>query len=115
MRDRALIYVRGTDEQIETQLTLAQQVCDRREYKIAAILRDQPGADTAWHDAQRMVRHRQADLIIVASSLVVPDILESATGALPGPRLVRQPGGAGVHRATRRRRIRPVPRPGGAA
>lgn len=107
MRNRALIYIRGTDTEIETQLTNAYQVCQRREYEVTAVLRDEPGGTDGWHAANRMLRHKQADRIIVASTLFVPDLLESATGALPGPRL--RPGG-GVHRATRRRRIRPVPR-----
>lgn len=107
MHDRALIYVRGTTEEIDTQLGNAYQVCSRRQYEVAAVLRDQPGGTIGWHAAHRMLRHHEADRIIVASSLVVPDLLESATGALPGPRI--RPGG-GVHRATRRRRIRPVPR-----
>lgn len=113
MRDRALIYLRGTDEQIDSQLGHAYEVCARREYEVTAVLRDQPGAASSWHEANRLIRHREAEHLIVASSLVVPELLESATGALPGPRRLR-PGG-GVHRATRRRRIRPVPRPGAEA
>jgi hypothetical protein len=113
MLNRALIYLRGTDEEIETQLTLAYQVCKRRDYEVAAVLRDQPDGTESWHAASRMVRHHQADRIILASSLAVPDLLESATGSLPGPR--RRAGGGGVHRATRRRRIRPVDRPGAGA
>jgi hypothetical protein len=111
-RNRALIYLRGTDEQIEIQLTHAYAVCARRGYEVVAVMRDQPGGTDNWHESHRLIRHRKADRLIVASSLVVPDLLESATGALPGPRL-RQ--GGGVHRVTRRRRIKPVPRPGAGA
>lgn len=111
-RNRALIYLRGTDDEIEAQLTHASMVCDGRGYEIVGILRDQPGSTNSWHEANRMIRHGKAARLIVSSSLVVPDLLESATGALPGPRL-RQ--GGGVHRVTKRRRTRPVPRPDAGA
>ncbi len=112
LKNRALIYVRGTDPEIEEQLSIAYQICQGREYEVAGVLREQPGETFKWQDAHRMIRHGRADRIIMASALNAPDILESATGALPGPRL-RQGGGA--HRATRRRRIRPVARPDGGA
>jgi hypothetical protein len=112
MLERALIYVRGTDEEIEAQLTHAYQVCENRGYEVVGVLRDQPGGSDSWHTASRMLRHHEAGHLIFASSLVVPECLESATGSLPGPR--RRPGG-GVHRATRRRRVRPVERPGAGA
>lgn len=108
MSDRALIYVRGTAEEINTQLDLAYRQCRTRGYEVAAVLRDQPGSTDGWHAANRLIRHQKAEHLIVASSLLVPDLLESATGSLPGPLRLR-PGG-GVHRATRRRRIKPVPR-----
>jgi hypothetical protein len=109
--NRALIYVRGTDPEVEEQLSVASAICQRRGYEIVAVLREQPGEVFKWQDAHRLIRHGKADRVIMASALNAPDILESATGSLPGPRL-RQ--GGGVHRATRRRRIRPVPRPGAA-
>jgi hypothetical protein len=108
---QVLIYVCGTGAEIDRQLSDAYQVCERRGYHIVAVFRELPGATTRWHEANRMLRHGQADQIIVASVLNVPDLLESATGALPGPRFWQ-----GVaRRATQRRRIRPVPRPDGGA
>jgi hypothetical protein len=110
--DRTLIYVRGTDAEIEEQLALAYAACQVRGYTVIGVLRDQPGAVRGWHDANRMLRHGRADRIVVSSATTVPEILESATGALPG---FRRRQDAGAHRATRRRRIRPVPRPGAGA
>lgn len=110
--DRTLIYVRGTDEEIEHQLALAYAACQIRGYTVAAVLRDGPGETARWHEGQRMLRHNRADRVFVSSATTVPEILESATGALPG---LRRRQDAGVHASTRRRRTRRVPRPGAGA
>ena len=109
-RPRALIYVRGTAEEIDQQLTNLTEACVRRGYEVAGIARDDPGDTRGYHDAHRMLRHGDADLILVSSTTVLPDVLESATGSLPGPR-VREI----VRRTERRRRIRPIRRVDGAA
>lgn len=111
-RSRALIYVRGTSEEIDEQIADVTSVCQYRGYEVVGIVREQPGATERWHEANRMLRHDQADLILVASAINIPDVLESATGALPG---LRPQQNAGAHRAKRPRRTRPVPRPDAGA
>lgn len=106
---RALIYIRGTGPEIDAQLTDALAQCERRGYAVEGVLREQPGATDRWHAAQRMLEAGEADVIVLASARNVPEILESATGTLPGPRQPRPPAGASRHR-----RVRPLRR-GGAA
>lgn len=100
---RVVIYVRGTDRAVVEQLQQCQELCTRRRYQVVGIARDMPGGSTAWEDANGMVRRGAADRIIMASACVVPEHLESATGALPGPGLMRRMAGA-------HRRIRPIRR-----
>lgn len=104
---RAVIYLRGTRELCEMQLRMCQRLCDERDYTAIGIATDAPGELTAWHDAQRMVRHGDADRVVYASGRLVPDVLESATGELPAYAAYRPDPGA--------RRIRPTRRRGGEA
>lgn len=106
-RSRALIYVRGTAEEIEQQIPHVSAVCERRGHRVVGIMREQPGATEQWHEANRMLDRGEVDAIVIASANLVPDFLESATGALPGRRTY---GTAGAHRQGRRRRIRPMRR-----
>lgn len=110
--DRTLVYVRGTPEEIDEQLALAFAACQIRGYTVTGVLREEPGGTERWYEGQRMLKHHRADRVFVASATVVPESLESATGALPG---LRRRQDAGAHRARRSRRIRPVPRPGAGA
>lgn len=112
-RSRALIYVRGTAEEIDQQIDGITAAVERRGYEVAGVVREQPGSTVRWHEANQLVRDGEADLVFVASAANVPDILESATGALPGP--LRPRSAAGAHRKGRRRRIRPTRREGGGA
>jgi hypothetical protein len=109
-RSRALIYVRGTSEETDAQLDTASEYCTRRGYEIAGIVRDRPGQTAGYHDAHRMLRHGEADVITIASiTHLPPRVMESATGSL-SPVRIRE-----VLRRESRRRTRPVPRGGGAA
>lgn len=105
-RARVIVYARG--EQVEEQLDACQQLCARRGYAVVALARDAPGQTRGWDDAQQMLRDDAADRVVVASGSNVPDTLESATGGLPGPAETR-------HLRSASHRIRPRPRPGGAA
>lgn len=107
MRTKIVIYARGEGELVDEQLAACQELCARRKYRVIALARDRPGELHAWESAQQMLRDGEADRVIVASGSDLPDILESATGGLPGPaemRQLRQPS----------RRIRPTRRDGGA-
>lgn len=104
---RVVIYMRGTDQQVAEQLGYCEALRDKRHYTVVAIARDLPGGTAAWDDAIRLVNTGQAERVIMASAGVVPDHLESATGALPGPGFLRRM--ADVHR-----RIRPIRRDGEA-
>lgn len=106
---RALIYARGTDEEIEQQVTEAYALCRKHDQVVVGIVRERPGETRGYHDAHRMLRRGEADLIAVASSAVLPDLLESATGGLNGPWL------RSLVRRAPSRRIRPMRREGGEA
>lgn len=104
-RRRALIYARGTEDEIEQQLTEAFELCRRRHQDVVGVVRERPGGTSGYHDAHRMLRRGECDLIAVASTTNLPDLIESATGdltpfrpPLPAPRDPRS------------RRIRPTPR-----
>jgi hypothetical protein len=103
-RSRAIIYVRGTSEEIDQQLTSLMAVCNRRGYDTTGVVRDVPGSAQGYHDAHRMLRHDQADLIVISSTTILPHVLESATGSL-SPRRVRD-----ARQTPRTRRIRPIRR-----
>jgi len=106
IRSRAIIYVRGTSEEIDEQLAILAEVSTRRSYDIVSIVRDSPSGLQGYHDAHRMLRDDDADLIVIASTTVLPDVLESATGSLSGPRIreaIRREG-------ERQRRTRPIRR-----
>jgi hypothetical protein len=108
-RSRAIIYVRGTSEEIDEQLDSLTAVSTRRGYELAGIVRDDPGSANGYHDAHRMLRHGEADLIIVSSVTVLPGVIESATGSLSAGRvreILRDLPDA-------QRRTRPIRRRGG--
>lgn len=111
---RTIIYVRGTDQEIEDQLNDAYAGCQRAGHCVVGVMREQPGGTEVWHDAQRLLRHGKIDLVYVSSGTAVPGLLESATGGIPGTDLLRGIA-AGVRRSARRRRIRPMRRGGGEA
>jgi hypothetical protein len=104
-RSRAIIYVRGTSEEIDQQLTILTETCARRDYDMACIVQDVPDGVRGYHDAHRMLRRGGGDLIVFASTTVLPDVLESATGSLPGPRIREI-----LPRAEGARRTRPIRR-----
>lgn len=107
---RALIYVRGTDEEIQAQLARAYAGCESSGHHVVAVMREQPDQVSAWLDAHRMLHAGEVDLVFVASGAVVPDVLESATGGIPG-RTARPAG----RLPASHRRTRPVQRGGGGA
>lgn len=103
-RPGAIIYARGTAEEVEAQLAECRAHCDRYGYEIRGVAQDAPGETSGWESAQSM--RRPGDRIIVASTLVLPDFLESATGTLPG----FPANGKGRHRrAVPPRQRRPKP------
>lgn len=106
-KTRVVIYARGRDTEIAEQLVKAEGLADERQYTVVGIARDLPGGTTAWDDAMGMVKRGVADRVIMATAAVVPEHLESATGALPGPGIYRRVGGA-------HRRVRPIRRAGEA-
>lgn len=108
-RSRALIYAAGTPEEIDEQLAALADTCTRRGYDLAGVVRELPGGTRGYHDAHRMLAAGDADVIVFASATVLPDLLESATGSLPGPR-VREI----LRRAEGQRRTRPIRRQRGA-
>jgi hypothetical protein len=103
MPARVVIYIRGRDSEVAEQLAHCEELRQQRRYTVVGIARDAPGQTSAWDDANAMVKRGQADRIIMASAGVVPEYLESATGALPGPGIPRRVPGA-------HRRIRPLRR-----
>lgn len=105
---RVVVYTRGTDRQVAEQMADCEALRDKRHYTVVGIARDQPGGTTAWDDAIRMVKSGVADRVIMASAGVVPEHLESATGALPGPGFFRRLSDA-------QRRTRPIRRRDGEA
>lgn len=107
---RALIYARGTAAELEQQIDEAYALCRSRGQVVVGIVRDGPGAARGYHDAHRMLRHGEADLIAVASGAVLPDLLESATGGLPRVRIREV-----LDQGQRRRRIRLIRREDGGA
>lgn len=108
MPARVVIYVRGTDREVAEQLAQCEELREKRRYTVAGIARDFPGQTSAWDDANRMVKNGQADRIIMATAGVVPEHLESATGALPGPGWFRKLSDA-------HQRTRPIRRRDGGA
>ena len=104
MSDRVVIFVRGTQAEVNQQLEHCQRLCEEHGYVVVAIaeaITGQRDAYSAWEDAHRMVQDGEADRIIVASGVNVP-VLESATGSFPAVEL--------QHRRPGQRRIRPVAR-----
>jgi hypothetical protein len=105
MPDRAVMYVTGDDQEVAEQMQQCQDLCIERHQEVVAVARELQGSTDAWEDAHRMVRDGEADRIVMASGAVVPDVLESATGGIPGSRRHRRPG---------ERRIKFLRRGGGA-
>lgn len=108
MPTRVVIYVRGREAEIAEQLQQVEALRQERKYLVVGIARDAPGQTAAWDDAMSMVKRGLAERVIMASACVVPEHLESATGALPGPGILRRAHGA-------HRRIRPLRRRDGEA
>lgn len=104
-RKQVIVYMRGTDEEIDEQLKFCTDLCARRGWEPVGLVRERPGETTGWWDAQRMLFRKEVDLVVVASVDVVPDMMASATGSFPGPRAGRH-----VRRPSRHRRTRPTPR-----
>ncbi len=104
MPDRAILYVNDNGE-LQEKLDQCQELCTDRGYEVIAIATEQPGAADAWEGAHAMIRDGDADRIVMASGTEAPDMLESATGSIPG---------GGRHRRGAQRRIRPVRRDGAA-
>lgn len=104
---RVVVYLRGNEQEVAEQLADCEALRRERRYVVVGIARDAPGQSQAWDDATAMVKQGQADRIIMASAGVVPEHLESATGALPGPGFLRKLSAAN-------RRTRPIRRDGGA-
>lgn len=99
MADRIIIYVSGlTDADIDEQMLQAQQLCTERGDDVVGVARETPGSAGAWEDAHQMIRDGGADRIVLASGTNAPDLLESATGSIPGR--------GGRHRGAADRRIR---------
>lgn len=107
MPTRVVIYVRGRDSEIAEQLANCEVLREQRRYVVVGIARDAPGQTAAWDDAMAMVKGGRADRVIMSSACVVPEHLESATGALPGPGFPRPS-------PSRHRRTRLIRRDGGA-
>lgn len=98
MSDRTVLYVSGhAEDAVQEQMRQAQQLCTEQGYTVAAVARETPGSTDAWEDAHRMVREGEADRIVVASGAHLPDLLESATGGIPGG----HPHRRGAHRRVR--------------
>lgn len=83
-RVRVVIYLRGTEAEMDEQLLECQALCDRRRYHVVGIARERPGQTSTWEDCARMRREKEVDRVIFASTSVIPAVLESATGTLPG-------------------------------
>lgn len=103
MADRIIIYISGeTEDDVQEQMRQAQQLCTDRSDEVVSVARETPRRADAWEDAHRMIRDGDADRIVVATGAAVPDLLESATGGIPGR--------GGRHRDATQRRTRPVRR-----
>lgn len=83
-KTRAIIYARGSVEEIAQQIIECDELCRLRGYERIGVCHDAPGETAGWEAALRM--RQPGHQVVVASSLVLPDYLESVTGALPGPR-----------------------------
>lgn len=108
---RVVVYLGDTtaaDHLDEARLQRSADICARRGWQPAAIIREEPGETTGLTDALRMVRDGEADRIVMASGAELPDVLESDTGSI-GPWVRARAGGTdrytGLHR-----RIRPTRR-----
>lgn len=103
---KAVIYARGTVEEIAQQIIECDELCRLRGYERVGVCHDAPGETAGWEAAEQM--RREGCRIVVASALVLPDWLESATGTLPGPLRLRTPGPARRSSSPRQRRPRPT-------
>lgn len=113
-RKRVIVYMRDEAHHIdEDQLRQVADLCAGRGYDPVATVQEEPGQISGLIDALRMVRRGEADRIVMASRDQLPDLIESATGEVPGLAVGELPDGRG--RAPRHRRIWPTRRGGGAA
>lgn len=103
---KAVIYARGTADEIAQQIIECEELCRRRGYERVGVCHDAPGETAGWEAVERM--RRTGCRIVVASALALPDFLESATGTLPGPRTLDAPGPAPRGSSPRQRRPRPT-------
>ena len=101
------------DDIDEDRLRQSADMCAVRGYAPVAFVRERPGQFVGLEDALAMVRRGEADRIVMASGADLPEVLESATGGLPG-RWLRQIT-AGRAGSGRHRRTRPKRRGGGGA
>jgi hypothetical protein len=100
-RKRVIVYMRGTDAEIDEQLQFCYDLCAGRGWDPVGAVRERPGETAGWWDAQRMLYRGEVDLVVVASGDVVPEVIASATGTFPGPRAGRHVRRAAGHRRTR--------------
>lgn len=106
MPDRAIVYLSGAHEDaMQEQLAQCEELCRHRGYTIVGVAREEPGSTAAWEDAHEMIYEGEADRVVYASSVCLPDMLESATGGIAP---------LGEHQRPGQHRVRPVRR-GGAA
>jgi hypothetical protein len=99
MSDRTILYVNSEGQQ--EQLDQCQELCTERGYDVIAVATETTGSTDAWEGAHAMVRDGDADRIVFSSGTSIPDMLESATGSIPG---------GGIHRRGPLKRIRLIQR-----